>query len=375
MLDVAIIGGGLAGLAAAIRLSQFGWQVALFESKSYPMHRVCGEFMSPECVTTLDTLGVMPTVRDQQPNWMNQARVTTPSGSEWSRALPGTAMGISRYTIDKLLVNQARDVGAVVHEAHTVRNVQGSLRDGFTLTISHAGAPHTVQARTVLSAHGKRSNLDRTLKRDFIQRRQPFVGLKTHLRGERLPNRVELHTFEGGYCGLNEVENGIVNACLLVREDVFRSAGAVEPFVAWMSDQNPALGTWLASTEPVLDHWLSISQIPFEPKTAVEGDLLLTGDAAGLIAPLAGNGMGMALDGGVLAAQHLHHYLRRDHTSERLKHDYARDWSAQFGGRLQLGRFLQNCMLRTDVMRVGVAVLNRVPALGGYFVNHTRAHA
>ena len=58
LFDVAVIGGGVAGCAAAIQLAQKNLRVVLCEAKSYPHHKVCGEFLSPECTRLLDSLGL-----------------------------------------------------------------------------------------------------------------------------------------------------------------------------------------------------------------------------------------------------------------------------------------------------------------------------
>lgn len=366
-VDVAVIGGGLAGCSAAITLAEAGHTVALLEAKAYPRHRVCGEFLSPECVETLDTLGAMNAVRAHKPTWMTYAVITTPGGVHWERDLPGTAMGISRYALDALLAERAAAAGADVRTNTRVTGMTGNLADGFTV---HARQP--VRARAIIAAHGKRANLDRAMNRDFLQRRQPYMGLKMHYHAPPVASRVELHTFAGGYCGLSDVEGGVVNACLLVREETFRAAGSIPAFVDWMGAQNPALGAWLADAEPALDRWQSISQVPFLEKRIVENDVLMTGDAAGLIAPLAGNGMGMALDGGRLAAQHVSAYLRGEATSTQLTRGYAAAWRRQFRGRLRVGRLLQSLMLRPTLMTAGLRIANTLPALGDFFVRQTR---
>lgn len=367
--DAAVVGGGLAGCSAAITLAEHGHRVLLLEARNYPTHRVCGEFMSPECVDTLGALGVMDAVRAHNPTWMTYAVITTPDGTRWERDLPGTAMGISRYALDAILAERAAQAGAAVRTSARVTDISGDLRTGFMLRVQGSADVH---ARVVIGAYGKRANLDRALNRGFLRVRQPYVGLKMHYDAPPVPARVELHTFQGGYCGLSDVEGGRVNACLLVRDDVFRARGSIPAFVAWMGEQNPALGAWLRQAKPALARWQSVSQVPFIAKPAVENDVLMTGDAAGLIAPLAGNGMGMALDGGRLAAGHVHRYLHGEADALQLVHGYAAAWTQQFGGRLRTGRFLQSLMLRPALMTSGLRAANALPALGDFFIKQTR---
>src|SRR5690606_17851961 len=136
--------------------------------------------------------------------------------------------------------------------------------------------------------------------------------------------------------------------------DLFqREAGQpadVERFVALMARQNPQLGDWLQRSRRISPEWLSISQVSFAPKRAVERDLLMAGDTAGLIAPLAGDGMSMALHGGLLAADWLVRYLRGETSAGALRVGYARDWRTTFRGRLALGAALQAVLLRPRLL-------------------------
>ncbi|GAB4508306.1 MAG: NAD(P)/FAD-dependent oxidoreductase [Anaerolineae bacterium] len=374
VFDTAVIGGGLAGTSAAITLAQQGARVLLLEAKAYPHHKVCGEFLSPVCMGYLGRLGVQEAVEAVHPAAITATRITSPRGVIWNSALPGTGTGITRYTLDHLLADHAARLGVCVQEKTRVLTVEGDLTDGFTLTARSEGQEVEFQARTVIGAHGKRSTLDRTLARPFLNRQHPFIGLKAHFYGPPLHQRVELHTFPGGYCGISEVEEGQANVCLLVRQPVFQEAGAgdIERFITWMQAQNPHLARWLAQAERVEPKWLSISQVPFSSKRAVEGDILMTGDAAGLIAPLAGDGMEMALRGGEMAAVAVSRFLGDTWSAERLRRQYRAEWRRVFGRRLRLAHGLQAAILNPHVLAPGLHLLNRFPALGAFIVTHTR---
>src|SRR5687768_10276343 len=97
--DVAIIGGGIAGCSAAVNLAARGYHVVLAEARTYPHDKVCGEFLSPECSVLLEELGVMPALRGVHPPEISHARITVPSGGEWTTSLPAPCIGISRYTL------------------------------------------------------------------------------------------------------------------------------------------------------------------------------------------------------------------------------------------------------------------------------------
>jgi flavin-dependent dehydrogenase len=379
--DVAVIGGGLAGCSAAIRLAQQGLQVILCEASDYPRHKVCGEFMSPGCQAQFEALGVAADVQSQGAASITSTLISTPDGTCWQAELPGSAVGISRYYLDARLVDEARHLGVDVRINTPVTDISGSLTDknaddntgeaGFTLQTRQR---ETIQAQAVIGAHGKRSTVDRVLDRPFMKSQHPFVGLKQHMRNLPVQNRVELHTFPGGYCGISHIEDGLTNVCLLVRLDAFQAHGGgdVAQFIGWMQSQNPLLAQRLRDARPVLDDWLSIARVPFVSRQVVTNQILMAGDAAGMITPLTGDGMEIALQSGELVARHLTAYFREHHRADRLFSGYRQAWHETFQKRVRLGRISQFFMLRPAWLRPGLKLFQVLPGVGEYFIRHTR---
>lgn len=372
--DTAVVGGGPAGCSAAITLAERGAKVVLFEAKTYPHHKVCGEFLSPECIDILESLGLLPALWALHPTPIYTVHFTAPDGFTWKARLPGTAWGVTRCAFDLALAERARAVGVEIREGTPVTRITGNLADGFTLE-SRISADKLTRASTVIAAHGKRSALDRTLERPFIDQPQPFIGLKAHFEGPPLPGRIDLHTFRGGYCGMSETENGMINVGILAHQSVFDKASGpnrIDSFITWMGAQNPHLGDWLAQSRRTSERWMSIAQIPFVPKQQIVNDIFMAGDAAGLIAPLAGDGISMALYGGQLAASHITAFLAGDLTANELREGYAVAWQRKFSARLRLGRVLQALMLRPSLLGPALRVIAAIPPLGNYLIRHTR---
>jgi flavin-dependent dehydrogenase len=216
--EVAIIGGGLGGLSLSILLAEAGKKVALFEKKKYPFHRVCGEYVAMESWPFLQRLGI-PLSEMQLPR-INQLRVTSLSGKMMKLPLTPGGFGISRYTLDALLCEQAKKWGVSVMENHVVKETDEVT--GYSV---------------VAGAFGKRSGLDKSLKRAFIQKNisaRNWVGVKYHLRGNWDDDCIELHNFRGGYCGISKVEAGKYCCCYLTEAKNLRQC---DGSIRWMEEQ------------------------------------------------------------------------------------------------------------------------------------------
>src|ERR1051325_8357647 len=112
--DVAIIGGGLAGLAAAIQLKQNGHSVIVFEKETYPFHKVCGEYISLESWDFLLSLGLP--LNEWHLPLIDTFQLTAPNGKQFTTKLPLGGFGISRYKLDNAMVQRAKELGVHVLE-------------------------------------------------------------------------------------------------------------------------------------------------------------------------------------------------------------------------------------------------------------------
>ena len=275
------------------------------------------------------------------------------------------------------LLREARSRGVEVCEGSRVTGIHGSLEAGFTLTVQAENSLGEVTARAVIGAQGKRSPLDAALGRQFLLSSHPYVALKAHFNGPPVGDRIEMFAFPGGYCGLSEIEGDRRNVCLLAGQPAFQQvsrgeAAPVEAFIRWMARQNEPLGDWLRQAEPLQERWLAIAQVPFSPKPAIEKDILMAGDAAGLIAPLAGDGIAIALETGQLAARHLARYLSGELPASQLRQSYPAAWNRRYARRFRLGRLLQPLLVRPAAARLAFRLLAVLPPIGSYLISNTR---
>ncbi|HKG08292.1 MAG TPA: NAD(P)/FAD-dependent oxidoreductase [Pedobacter sp.] len=354
--DVVIIGGGLAGLCTAIHLRKLDIQVVLIEKNSYPQHKVCGEYVSNEVLPYLYWLGVDPFAAGATA--LKRLDFSSAAGRLTNCDLPLGGFGLSRYALDSLLYDKAVELGCV-----TIADTVGSTvysNDSFAVQTLNSGVLH---ARIVIGAYGKRSALDQRSGRKFIQTKSPWLAVKSHYAGEFADDLVALHNFDGGYCGVSKVENGVINICYLTDYAHFKACRNTAEFEAGVVCKNPFLKQIFEESRNLFDQPLSISQVSFESKDAVHDHMIMVGDTAGLIHPLCGNGMAMAIHGAKIAAVYCSDYVRGRLSRTALETNYLRAWNRNFKSRLAAGRLLSNVLQKKWLFEPMLNLLVKFPAL------------
>ncbi|MEQ5790328.1 NAD(P)/FAD-dependent oxidoreductase [Muricauda sp. NFXS6] len=329
--DVIIIGGGLAGLTSAIDLSQNNFKVLLIEKNSFPKHKVCGEYVSNEVLPYLEYLGFNPF--EFGAKRITNFELTTHNNKTIQAELPLGGFGMSRYEMDfqlyqlalKQKVTVLKDTVINVIFENDVFSVQTKSGQSFTSKIT-------------MGAFGKRSNLDTTLQRSFITKKSPYLGVKIHMSGNFPENKVALHNFQGGYCGVSKVENDHINLCYITNYEAFKRYKDIDAFQNEVLFKNLVLKELFQNSNIEFDKPLTISQISFETKNPIENHMIMCGDSAGMIHPLCGNGMAMAIRSAQLASGLIIDYLQNKiDTRAALERKYAKVWNKTFSFRLKVG--------------------------------------
>ena len=366
--DVVIIGGGLAGCSAARQLAQRGHDVCLLEQHTYPRHKLCGEFLSPEAQDSFRHLGVLDDVMAAGAQRIAHTRLTDAQGTATNHPLPSPALGLSRYRLDALLFEAACAAGVDGRTNTRVTGLRGSLADGFV--VNTTGAP--VEGRMVLGAYGRRTRLDRTLNRSFLEESSPYVGFKAHYKGAGVPDTIELHSAPGGYCGVSPVEEDRANVCWIGRVDALKSAGGTPEAMLADLRQNPALDARLQHLQRVSDRFEAVSQVPLMPKARFVNDVCMVGDSAGMIAPLCGDGMAMALQAADLVVPLASEVLHGERSAPSFRRTYNRRWRKTFGTRMRLGRWVHAAAFRPGAARTLVRACRWLPPLARWLIRSTR---
>ncbi|SHG75186.1 Dehydrogenase (flavoprotein) [Flavobacterium fluvii] len=338
--DVVIIGGGLAGLASAVHLSKLGLKIILIEKNEFPKHKVCGEYISNEVLPYFQWLGLE--ISSLEPSTISRIEFSTANGKMISGDLPLGGFGISRYVLDNYLCQKAIENGCQIIQ-DTVANIQ-FIDDEFLVSTSNN---LEIKSKMAIGAFGKRSNMDQKLNRDFIRKKSPWLAVKAHYSGDFPNDLVGLHNFRGGYCGVSKVENDKINICYLVDYDTFKQYKSIDEFQLNVIYKNPHLKNIFKKCELLFEKPLTISQISFEKKEVVKNHVLMIGDTAGLIHPLCGNGMAMAIHGAQIASELVLEFLDNKISSRnKLEEKYIQEWNRNFKNRLTTGRFLSKILQR-----------------------------
>jgi flavin-dependent dehydrogenase len=365
VVDVIIIGGGLAGLCNAIHISKLGKKVVLIEKNEYPKHKVCGEYISNEVLPYFGFLDINPF--DFGAVKIKNFQLSTTKSKLISARLPLGGFGISRHQLDFVLLEKAQENGVTILK-DTVLNIKFS-NDVFSVETKEN---KTLSSKITIGAFGKRSLLDVKMERKFIQKKAPYLGVKIHVRGDFPEDLVALHNFKGGYCGVSKVENNAINLCYITNYTSFKKYKNIEDFQEQVVFKNKFLKGIFQNSEAVFEKPLTISQISFETKKPVENHILMCGDSAGMIHPLCGNGMSMAIQSAQLASVLILNYLNGDLNSRKeLEKQYIRKWNKKFGVRLKAGHFIAMLFRKDKIAAFLLEVLKKLPFLLPLIIKQT----
>ena len=361
--DVIVIGGGLAGLVSACLLAKSGHSVLLVEKKHYPFHRVCGEYISNEALDFLKMESLLPLNYDLPE--IKNFLFTDTAGIGVKIPLDLGGFGISRYVLDDFMYRQGQRFGVKFRVGiQVVDYAFYEKADEFQIELSDQSS---VSARQVIGAFGKRSRLDKVMERPFIQKRSPFIGVKYHIKTDFARDVVALHNFEGGYCGINSIEEDKFNLCYLGSRDQLRKFGSLDVMEREILWKNPALKTLFNESEFLFEKPEVINEINFEPKKPVEDHILMAGDSAGLITPLCGNGMAIAIHSGKMAAE----AIIKGKSRREIESLYESSWRKEFHMRLRVGRMVQNFFGAKSASVLTRKLIKNIPFFAKQIIKNT----
>ena len=312
--DVIIIGGGPAGATAAALIASEGRRVLVLEKARFPRAKLCGEFISPECMSIFEKLGVRAAIEKAGARPIRRMDLISPDGraisipSRWFAGGLEGALGLTRARLDAILLDRAAELGAEIQEGmHVTPLLESGGSNCYVEAKDHEANTHRYSARLIINASGRGQLFGREAVSPRISRRRRrlFAG-KVHMRGVTgLDSTGELYFFGDGYGGLTEVEpdegGRRFNLCFLTTETKFKEArGDRDSLLETTVMRNPVARERLRNAVPC-DEWIGAGPLVFGSQKSPRG-VLAIGDAGAFIDPFTGSGILLALRSGELAA-------------------------------------------------------------------------
>ena len=349
--DVVIVGAGPAGSTAATYLAQQGIQVALLDKATFPREKTCGDGLTPRAIAILGEMGILDNLL-QDGCQMEEATVFAPNGSQVTTQMPEREgfppmmLTIPRIKLDNFILNRAVTAGADLFEGVNVQDVQ-TTANGVSVIGKRERKPFAVQARMGIIAVGASMGL---LKRIGILQETPTLTLAARGYYEdvaELSGRFEFY-FEGiplpGYGWVFPLSETTANIGAGIFETRGRRhKGKTAQTVLDEFLKIPRMQHMLAKAKQVGPVRGYPIRTDFATAPTYGRNLLLAGEAAGLVNPLTGEGVDYALESGKFAAKQLVHMFAagdfslpqleaydkklRDHFHSQVQFcEHIRDW-------------------------------------------------
>ncbi len=385
-VEVIVVGGGPGGSTVAAELAGLGHRVVLLDKATFPRHKACSEYINPGGARILRDLGIESEVLAAGAHRMEAMQVHAPNGdrflANFDRAEPGqAALGLSRWTLDALLLNRAKAAGVEVREGTHVRSVVSHAGRATGVDVTIDGVREEIRAPLIIGADGRNSVVTRSLGLDLPVRWPDKTGLVAHYRGVTgLDHWGEMHIGNGFYAGLAPLEDGLVNVAVVSGSATIRQRpGSIDDFFERSLMSKPAIAEKLAGAERV-GTIRGVGSMAHRVRRTTGDGFLLVGDAASFLDPFTGEGIYEALRAARLAAPVASAALRSGEVSADLLEPYRRARRRVFTAKRQVCWIVQGFINAPPLMNYITPRLDARDDLGmtlsgvlGNFTPATRA--
>jgi flavin-dependent dehydrogenase len=364
--EVAIIGGGLAGLSLAIDLKRRGYSVVVVEKGNYPRHKVCGEYISMESYNYLHS--ICPALTSLSLPHISNFKLSSTGKYHFQTKLDLGGFGISRYLLEELLFEEAKKNGVIfMLKCKAFDSETNEWEEGYTLKTNSGD----VKAIIICNATGRKSNFDNNDRETHLSGTN-YIGVKYHVRLQRDDSFVEIHNFPGGYCGLSGIEENKSCICYIVNAKRLNSVqNSISELEKVYLFQNSNLKQLFSEAEFLYKEPLTISGINFRIKKPATDSAFFLGDSAGSIAPVTGNGMSNACRAAALLTNMIDAYFSNSITKQQLIDNYTDYWKKEFSTRLKLSRHFQKLSEYPLLTNLSIGLFKSFPSVAKSIIMRT----
>lgn len=331
--EVIVVGAGPAGAATATHLARAGVQTLLLDRQRFPRDKVCGDFVGPVALVELQRLGATNHAAYKRSNMISSAAVFLNGQQLISSPIPEVpgmppyGRVVPRLELDQWIVAAARTAGAQLLENCRVRDYQAD-DEGVTVSLDQRGATRTLRARALVGADGSSSLVGRVLRGQPVPDEDRIIAVRAYFEGVAGPDEQADLYFSAdsfpGYFWLFPTGAGHANVGVgMVLETLPPSEDHLKALLLRLIAEDTSIKARLQGAQMVgkVVGWPLTTYNPGLP--LVGNRVLLTGDAAGLINPLNGEGIQYALLSGRWAAETLLPCLARNQLSTHALQPYA----------------------------------------------------
>ncbi|MGE5362915.1 MAG: NAD(P)/FAD-dependent oxidoreductase [Bacteroidota bacterium] len=385
--DITIAGAGPAGSAAALYLSRAGFSVLLLEKKMFPRETVCGEFYSPESLDVLDELELKNNYFALDPNPIDTFAVSAVKSLPYRIPLGFTAYGLKRGEFDDMLMQSARRSGSTILMPAELKSVTHN-NGKYVVSVQDAQSGQKFSCSEIILAYGKYSSLDSSFSRKPDGVKSGFIGIKYHVPvacteclydegaayGAVRKNEIHILLSRGIYCGINYVSKRIINVCMLIDQRLTRQVQAGD-VLHELYESFPVFRHTFSDAAAVAGlHRYGTGNIYFGRRELISSGMFVAGDAARVIAPLAGDGISMALSSGLLAAMVIEEKLtgRYGKSCEWYENRYGELWMKRYSKRLLYAGAVQRMIFSRLISGLIPDLLPYISRSIPFLIRHTR---
>jgi geranylgeranyl reductase family protein len=349
---VIVIGGGPAGSSCALCLAEKGLKVLLIDKSTFPRDKICGDALSIDVVNQLPFISaeaaeIFEKSTDKIPSW--GVSIFSPDHTRLDipfvyKGIPRSGFLCTREHFDNILLQQAKRTWQVdVVEEGMVQKVDYGHGNVMVYT-----ATNQYIADMVIGADGANSVVRRCLKPGAIDRANHSAGLRVYYQGvSSFHNKsfIELHFFKEilpGYLWIFPMSNERVNVGIgILSSEVSKKKINLKEMLQKLIETHPHLKERFAGATP-LETPKGFGLPLGSEKRAISGErFLLLGDAAGLIDPFSGEGIGNAMRSGRVAAAHLLDCFRYQNFSADFNKKYDQEIYKRMGTEFRISSSLQ----------------------------------